>query len=72
MCETENKNRIEEQFISSQEFHRTPAGRGRETTVGEQIEQRTLESFDPVTQDTIGFKYLQEYTLTPTQIDQQQ
>jgi hypothetical protein len=46
-----DKNRIDEQFIPSQTFHRTPGGRVQETTAGEQFEPRNLESFDPVTQD---------------------
>jgi hypothetical protein len=50
-CKIDDKNRIEEQFISSQAFHRTPGGRVRETTVGEQFKPRILETFDPVTQE---------------------
>jgi hypothetical protein len=38
----DNKNRIKEQFRSSQAFHQTP---------GVQFEPRNLESFDPVTQE---------------------
>jgi hypothetical protein len=49
--EINDKNRIEEQFISSQAFHRTPGGRVQEITTGEQFEPRTLESFDPATQE---------------------
>jgi hypothetical protein len=37
-CEIDHKNRIEEQFISSQVFHQTPGGRVREITVGERFE----------------------------------
>jgi hypothetical protein len=51
MCEIDEKNRIEEQFISSQAFYRTPGGRVREITAGEQFEPRTLESFDLATQE---------------------
>jgi hypothetical protein len=48
--EIDKKNWIEEQFISSQAFHRTPGERVWETTAGEQFKPRILESFDPVTQ----------------------
>jgi hypothetical protein len=37
--------------MSTQAFHRTAGGRVRETTAGEQFEQRILESFDPMTQE---------------------
>jgi hypothetical protein len=50
-CEIDNKNQIEEQFISSQAFHQTLGGRIWEITVGERFEPRNLESFDPVTQE---------------------
>jgi hypothetical protein len=50
-CEIDDKNQIEEQFISSQAFHRTTGGRVQEITVGEQFEPRTLESFDLATQE---------------------
>jgi hypothetical protein len=50
-CEIDNKNRIEEQFISSQAFHRTPGGRVREITTRERFEPRNLEYFVPVTQE---------------------
>jgi hypothetical protein len=33
-----DKNQIEEQFISSQIFHRTPDGRIQKITTGEQLE----------------------------------
>jgi hypothetical protein len=49
--EIDDKNQIEEQFISSQSFHRTPDGRVRKITVEVQFEPRNLESFDPVTQE---------------------
>jgi hypothetical protein len=50
-CEIDNKNRIEEQFISSQSFHQTPGGRVREITAKEQFKPRILESFVPTTQE---------------------
>jgi hypothetical protein len=50
-CKIDNKNRIKEQFISSQTFHRTPGGRVRKTTTGEQFEPRIIESFDLATQE---------------------
>jgi hypothetical protein len=34
--EIDDKNQIEEQFISPQAFHRTPGGRVHKTTTGEQ------------------------------------
>jgi hypothetical protein len=49
--EIDDKNRIEEQFIFSQVFHRTPGGRIQETTAGERFEPQNLESFGPVTQE---------------------
>jgi hypothetical protein len=48
--EIDDKNQIEEQFISSQAFHRTFGGRVQKTTVEDQFEPQNLESFDPVTQ----------------------
>jgi hypothetical protein len=51
MYEIDDKNQIEEQFISSQAFHRTPGGHIQEITAGEQFEPRILESFDPATQE---------------------
>jgi hypothetical protein len=50
-CEIDDKNQIEEQFISSQAFHRTPGGCIREITAGERFEPRILESFGLVTQE---------------------
>jgi hypothetical protein len=50
-CEIDDKNRIEDHFISSQTFLRTPGGRVWKITVGEQFEPWILESFDPVTQE---------------------
>jgi hypothetical protein len=55
MSEIDDKNRIEEQFISSQAFHRTPGGRAREITTGERFEPRILKSFTPVTQEIYWF-----------------
>jgi hypothetical protein len=51
MCAIDDKNQIEEQFISSQTFHRTPGGHIRKITVGERFEPRILESFDLATQE---------------------
>jgi hypothetical protein len=51
MNEIDDKNQIEEQFISSHAFHRTPGESVRETTAGEQFEPQNLESFDPMTQE---------------------
>jgi hypothetical protein len=51
MCKIEDKNKIKEQFISSQAFHRTTGGHVREITAGEQFEPRILESFNPATQE---------------------
>jgi hypothetical protein len=51
-CEIDDTNQNKTQFVSSQTFHRTPDGRVQETTVGERFNPRTLESFDPVTQET--------------------
>jgi hypothetical protein len=52
MCEIDDKDRLEKQFISSQSFHRTTGGRVREITAGERFEPQTLESFDPLTQES--------------------
>jgi hypothetical protein len=49
--EIDDKNRIKEQFISSQAFHRITGGRVREIIAEEQFEPRILESFDPTTQE---------------------
>jgi hypothetical protein len=51
MCEINNKNRIGEQFISSQVFHRTPDGHVRKITAEEQFKPRILKSFDLVNQE---------------------
>jgi hypothetical protein len=40
--EIDDKNRIEEQFISSQSFHRTPGERIWEITTKEQFEPSTF------------------------------
>jgi hypothetical protein len=50
-CEIDDKIWIEEQFISSQAFHRTPGLRVREINVEVQFRLENLESFDPVTQE---------------------
>jgi hypothetical protein len=67
MSEVGDKNRIEEQFISSQVFHRSPGGRVREITAGEQFKPRILESFDPMTQEF----YRQLPTMIHTEIHTQ-
>jgi hypothetical protein len=51
MNEIGNKNRLKEQFISSQIFHRTLGVRVRKITVGEQFEPQIIEPFDLVTQE---------------------
>jgi hypothetical protein len=51
----DDKNQIEEQFISSYAFHRTTGGRVRETPVGEHLELENLELFDAVAQDKTSF-----------------
>jgi hypothetical protein len=48
--DTDDKNQIENRFISSHTFHRTSDERVQEITAEEQFEPRILESFDPVTQ----------------------
>jgi hypothetical protein len=50
-CEIDDRNQLKKRFISSQAFHRTPGGRIRKTTTGEQFKPIILESFDPVTQE---------------------
>jgi hypothetical protein len=50
-CKIDNENRLEEQFISSQAFHRTLGGRVREITARVHLRLRKLELFDPVAQD---------------------
>jgi hypothetical protein len=54
-CEIDDKNQIEEQFISSQSFHRAPGGRIQKTTTGEQLKLENLDLFDPVAQDKTNF-----------------
>jgi hypothetical protein len=53
--EIDDKNRLEKLSISSQAFHRTPGGRVRETTAGEQFRSRILELFEPAAHDKTGF-----------------
>jgi hypothetical protein len=50
-CEIDDKNQIEDPFISSQSFHWTPAERIQEITVKERFKPQIIESFDPVTQE---------------------
>jgi hypothetical protein len=50
-CKIDNKNQIEERFMSSQVFHRTTGGRVQKITAGERFKPRTLESFDLATQE---------------------
>jgi hypothetical protein len=61
-CEIDDKNRIKEQFISSQVFYRTTGGRVQKITTEEQFESRILEYFDPVTQEYNRDEILQQYT----------
>jgi hypothetical protein len=51
MSEIDNKNQIEEQFISSAAFLRTSGGHVREITAEVQFRLRIIESFDPATQE---------------------
>jgi hypothetical protein len=60
-CEINDKNQIEEQFISSHAFHRTTSGRLREITAGMQFELGNIEFFDSTTQE-------QQYRLHPVTI----
>jgi hypothetical protein len=50
--EIDNKNQLEEQFITSQVFHRTPGGHVQKITVGEKIEPQILELFNLVAQES--------------------
>jgi hypothetical protein len=50
-CEIDDKNRIEEQLISSQTFYRTTSGRVQKITTKKQFKSRILESFGPATQE---------------------
>jgi hypothetical protein len=50
--EIDNKNQLEEHFISSQAFYRTPGGHVREIIVGEQFEPQILKLFNPVAQES--------------------
>jgi hypothetical protein len=61
-CEIDDKNRIKEQFISSQLFYRTTGGHVQKIITKEQFEPRILESFDPVTQEYNRDEILQQYT----------
>jgi hypothetical protein len=47
-CEIDDKNQIEEQFISPHAFHRISGGRVREITAGMQFELGNIEFFDSV------------------------
>jgi hypothetical protein len=51
MYEIADKNRIGEQFLSSQEFHRTAGGRVQEITVEVQFRLENLEFFDLAAQE---------------------
>jgi hypothetical protein len=51
MCKTDDENRLEEQFISSQAFHQILGGHVREITAGVQLRLRKLELFDPIARD---------------------
>jgi hypothetical protein len=64
LSETDDKNQIKNRFISSQAFHRTPGGRVRKITTGEQFESRKLEFFDPVTREQYQFAPVKNHTLT--------
>jgi hypothetical protein len=50
-CEIDDKNQIKTQFVSLQIFHLTSDGRVQKTTAGERFKPKTLESFDPTTQE---------------------
>jgi molybdenum-dependent DNA-binding transcriptional regulator ModE len=66
--------RLEKQFISFQAFHRTPGGRVRETTVGERLGPRILETFDPVAQEIYrllsAMNHKQQEQQSPSKINQ--
>jgi hypothetical protein len=47
----DDKNQIEEHYISSQAFHRTPGVHVRETIIEEQFKPRILKIFAPMTQE---------------------
>jgi hypothetical protein len=51
MREIDDKNQIEEQFISSQPFHRTLDDRIQKTTVEVQLRLGNLEFFDPTAEE---------------------
>jgi hypothetical protein len=46
--------------MPSEVFHQTTDGRFQKITARVQIRLENLESFNPMTQDTTGFKYLKE------------
>jgi hypothetical protein len=51
LCEINDRNQLEKQFISSQAFHQTPGGHVQEITTGERFEPRIIESFNLVIQE---------------------
>jgi hypothetical protein len=58
--EIDDKNRIEEKFISSRSFHQTTGERVQETTTGEQFKPRNIKSFDPTTKKLYRDEFLQQ------------
>jgi hypothetical protein len=69
-CETVNKNRIKNQFMSSQTFDRTTCGRVWETNVWEQLKLGNLEFFDPISQKQERNEFLQQSTQEPDRKNQ--
>jgi hypothetical protein len=63
-CEIDVKNWIEEQFISSQAFHRITGGHVQKITAVERFKPRNLESLDPMTQEL--YRYLPAMIPTKT------
>jgi hypothetical protein len=63
-----DKNWIEEQFISSQAFHQTTGGRVQETTAGEHLELGNLELFDQQLKNNIGTRTCKKPHLKLTKI----
>jgi hypothetical protein len=59
MCETDDKNGIKTQFMSSQLFHRIPYRRVRKTTIWERLELEDPELFYPIAQEWTGFNLQQ-------------
>jgi phosphoribulokinase len=53
--EIDDKNQIKKQFMSSQAFHRITGRRIQKITAEERFKSRTLESFEPVTQEWTSF-----------------